>query len=328
MAIAGLRAGTGVAPLQAGVSAWEKWKTAFLQPDGRVLDALQGSASHSEGQAWGLLLAESQGDAAAFQQIETWTRDHLLIRRDALMAWRWIPGKGVPEWQNATEGDLFRAWSLLRAARRFDRPELLAIAAEIAGAILAICTAPDPRNARGRLLLPADRVTAAVHGGLLVNPSYIMPRALSELAEAFDLPELGQVSSDGVDLIRDLARSGPVPDWTVISTQGIEPALDRPHGSGYDALRVPLYLAWSGLLPLSVPPRRGAAVVTRRDSDGTIREESNLSGYRALDAFLHCAATGEARMWPAFDPNQPYYPATLAMLSALAAIESPWACAP
>ena len=74
-------------------AAWDVWKSRFLAGNGRVIDHLQDGVSHSEGQGYGLLLAQAFGDREAFDAIESWTREHLLIRDDALMAWRWSPSE-------------------------------------------------------------------------------------------------------------------------------------------------------------------------------------------------------------------------------------------
>ena len=65
-------------------AAWRDWKAAYLRGDGRVVDEENEGISHSEGQAYGLLLAQAWGDRAAFEQIEDWTRMNLAKRNDTL----------------------------------------------------------------------------------------------------------------------------------------------------------------------------------------------------------------------------------------------------
>ncbi|MDN3711195.1 glycosyl hydrolase family 8 [Paracoccus cavernae] len=136
---------------------WEAWARDFLMPDGRVVDPEQGGISHSEGQAYGLLLAQSFGDAEAFARIEGWTRAHLAIREDSLMAWKWQPDRQAAEatdWRNATDGDLLRAWALLRASRDSGWRGYEESLRSIARDLVALCLAPDPRAPSEHLLLP------------------------------------------------------------------------------------------------------------------------------------------------------------------------------
>ena len=100
---------------------WQAWKDRFLMPDGRVVDTLQDAASHSEGQGYGMVLATYFDDPEAFARMFQWTERHLAVRADALLAWRWLPDalNSVPDRNNASDGDLFYAWALVRAANRF-----------------------------------------------------------------------------------------------------------------------------------------------------------------------------------------------------------------
>ncbi len=75
-----------------------------------VIDDGNDGISHSEGQAYGLLLAQALGDRDAFRRIEGWTQSKLAIRPDGLMAWKW-QADGVADLRNATDGDILRAWA-------------------------------------------------------------------------------------------------------------------------------------------------------------------------------------------------------------------------
>ena len=89
---------------RSGVADGHGWRNRFLAPEGRVVDTNQGGISNSEGQGYGLLLAQ------AFELIVSWTASHLAIRQDALTAWRWDPHAGPDRsGETATDGDLFRA---------------------------------------------------------------------------------------------------------------------------------------------------------------------------------------------------------------------------
>lgn len=312
----------------APASAWEAWRQRFLQADGRVVDEGGGpdgrSTSHSEGQGWGLLLAQAHGDRAAFEAIETWTRRHLLIREDALMAWR--GGDGRPtDWRSATDGDLFRAWALLRAARDSGWGGARRAHA-VAQAIAALCLAPDPRAADEPVLIPGAEWRPE-GGRVPFNPSYVMPRALRELGMHAGLPSLVRAADHGETLLSELAGR-PLPDWVAIGAAGPAPLPGKALVSGYDALRVPLYLSWSGIPdhPAAIRGRRdlldgawpGHAVVGR-SADGQPTAQSNHAGFRSV---ARLAGGGRVAPDGPTIAAQPYYPATLHMLAAVASRES------
>nr|AJD73979.1 putative cellulase [uncultured microorganism] len=321
---------------------WQAWKAGYLQPDGRVVDRLQQNSSHSEGQGYGMVLAVEFDDREAFAAMFDWTERHLALRSDALLAWRYLPdaGERVPDRNNASDGDLFYAWALMRAARRFTDRRYLERATDIAQALAAHCIRPSPEDPARLLLLPA--VQGFVHDRrVTVNPSYLMPLAMNELAAATGVQELAQCARDGEALLARLAQDGLVPDWVAISPDGIAPAHDFSQNAGYEAMRVPLFLLWSGLAthPAITQMQRvyeqtvrpGAAVPTVIEpTSGVVIEGSDDPGYRALAATITCAGRGgEAGSdMPAFDPRQPYYPATLQMFAMIAVNEVVQQCIP
>lgn len=303
-------------------TAWQAWKAAFLAPDGRVVDHLQQAASHSEGQGDGLVLAVHHGDSAAFTAIRDWTCGNLCDRADGLLNWKRRPGATSPEPMNATDGDLFFAWGLMLGADRFDLPQARAQARRIATALAAHCLHPDPR-AHGRLvILPAAegflRGTKAI-----LNPSYIMPRALTDLALLIRDGRLAQAASDGLDLLSELAAASPVPNWAEVDAAGLRPSSEHPAHFGYDALRVALYLIWSGQRDHPAVKRAAdayAAATARMTpvvvatGDAAVLETSTYSGFAALHDLVDGRRSGGAGL----DTAQGYYPATLEMLCRLA----------
>ncbi|SPJ25968.1 putative endoglucanase [Palleronia abyssalis] len=314
--------------------AWEAWKAAFLTGEGRVVDALQEAASHSEGQGWGLVLAVAFDDAEAFARMFAWTERTLAVRQDALLAWRWRPGRGVTDFNNASDGDLFYAWALLRAARRFGVPAYADRARAVAGAIDAILVRESPQG--GLLLRPAaERFSGP--GAETINPSYYMPLALHALAAAFDLSRLARVADDGAAILARIAEAGLVPDWITVTPQGLRLPDTLSGLYGYDALRVPLYLIWSGRFGHPAVARardlfasaRTRGVPVRADLEGKATERSDAAGYRAVATLTRCTGRTVSReSLPPFTADQPYYPATLHLLALVAALETTDACVP
>jgi len=312
---------------------WEAWKSGYLQPEGRVVDRLQRAASHSEGQGYGMLLAAEFGDAEAFQRMLAWTDAHLAVRPDALLAWRWLPDEAVPvpDTNNASDGDLFFAWALVRAARRFNDSRYLDRAAQTAAALVARALMPSPADPSQILFLPA--AFGFVHDDrVVVNPSYLMPLAMREVAAATGATDLALAALHGEALMARLAQDGLVPDWLQVSPAGLAPAEGFSYNAGYEAIRVPLFLIWSGQVShpaVTNMMRAYAATVVPgqptptilEPASGLVLEASPDPGYRAVAGLVTCAGTAGqvGAQIPPFDPAQPYYPATLQMFAMLAA---------
>ncbi|WP_292022703.1 glycosyl hydrolase family 8 [Maritimibacter sp. UBA3975] len=307
---------------------WSDWKARFLEANGRVVDSLQGNASHSEGQGYGLLLAQAFGDRDAFDAIESWTRGHLLIRDDTLMAWRWRPEEADPatadnrDWHTATDGDLFRAWGLLRADTFSGWGDYGAEVRRIAEALAALCLKPDPR-APGEVVLTPGAEALGTPDRVLFNPSYVMPRALRELGAYSGVTELIRAADHGETILAELAATGLVPDWSMITPTGFAQPEGFGTNHGYDAIRVALYLHWSGqkthpALTQKAGVWSGApALPVVLTPEGQVIERSTFPGYHAIADLIACRPVA-----PHPDQGEPYYPATLGLLSRVARRES------
>jgi endoglucanase len=320
---------------------WNAWKERFLMPDGRVVDTLQRAASHSEGQGYGMVLATYFDDAEAFGRMYQWTERNLAVRSDPLLAWRWLPDQvnAVPDRNNASDGDLFYAWALVRAFARFGDRAYLTRAQEIAEALAATCIVAMP-GAEGRtIMLPAQ--FGFVHDThVSINPSYYMPLAMREVAAATGVSVLAICAQQGEALIDQLAQNGLVPDWVDISADGMRASENLSPNTGYEALRVPLFMVWSRI-PRHMAVRRMAAVYARtvqpgvgvptvlEPVSGTVLESSGDAGYQAIAGLITCSEglSGGAQI-PPFTNNQPYYPATLHLFAMIAAFETLPECVP
>jgi len=298
------------------LDAWSAWKAAQLTDGGRVIDDGNNEISHSEGQAYGLLLAQAFGDRDAFRRIEAWTQSKLAIRPDGLMAWKWQTS-GEADLRNATDGDLLRAWALLRATRDSGWREHEGKAAQICRGFIENCLAPDPRVPSELLLKPASHMTAT-DNSVIVNPSYYMSRALIELGEALGYVDLLRTAAHGEQLLRDPAA---MRDWIDVTPSGIQAAKDLSNAFGWDALRIPLYLFWSGRHDhpaLKGASRRFAAatlakhVATVTAPSGQLIVQSDAVGFHAVADL----ALGNPPALPR--PGQGYYADTLALLAQVA----------
>nr|WP_240757019.1 glycosyl hydrolase family 8 [Roseicella aquatilis] len=241
--------GADGAETDAARAAWAAFQARFVAPEGRVVDTGNGGVSHSEGQGWGMLLAVRAEDRRAFERLLAWTRRHLRRPGDNLHAWRYRPG-GVPPVEdpnNATDGDLCIAWALLEAAHRWGREEHAALGAGIGRDLLRLVVR---RVGPTCLLLPGVQGFERPEH-VVVNLSYYVFPAFGALARAVPDPAWARLAADGLMLLR-LARFGPwdlPPDWLQVARRdgALAPAVGWPPRFSYDAVRVPLWLAWAGL---------------------------------------------------------------------------------
>lgn len=234
------------AGLRLDPKAWAAYKARFFLPEGRIADSGNGGVSHSEGQGYGLLLAQAAGDRAAFDALLGWT-ERVLARQDvALFSWRYVPGADdpVPDRNNATDGDLLIAWALMLAARRWGHGAYAARAAEIRGAAAAHLLV---RQAGMSLLLPG--IDGFRHDGrITLNPSYYVWPALDAFAAA-DRNVWAPVEADGLHMLSALrfgAKALPA-DWVEMTADGrTRPDPAYPPRFGFEGVRIPLYLLLSG----------------------------------------------------------------------------------
>ncbi len=304
---------------------WAGYKARFVTADGRVVDNANGDVSHSEGQGYGLLLAAAADDRDGFALIWRWTRDHLRVRPDALFAWKWDPKRqAVADRNTASDGDILIAWALTRAARRFGRPEDAAEARRIATSLMASAVRP---GRTGPVLMPgaAGFGPADQPDGPVVNLSYWIYPALSDFAALWPGQGWEALRHTGLDLLA-ASRFGPrrLPaDWESLAGAEPVPARKFPATFGYDAIRIPLYLAWDGGAPRDASARFADLPGTGDPrvidvSAGSAGAPMAGVGYRTVLALARCAARGETVPPDLMTtPDALYYPETLRLLSLL-----------
>ncbi|ANI79296.1 MULTISPECIES: glycosyl hydrolase family 8 [Sphingobium] len=225
---------------------WLDYKRRFLLPEGRIVDTGNGGVSHSEGQGYGMLLAQAANDATAFDAMARWTRGALMRKDVALHSWRFVPGQANPvaDLNNATDGDLLIAWALLLAGHRWGKADYLQQSADISSAI----TQKLIVSRHGFTLLLPGLEGFAKSDRVVINPSYYVWPAIDALSRQDPRP-WKRVSADGVRIMK-VARFGTnaLPtDWLDIKGEGIvEPAEGRDPVFGFEGIRIPLYCQMSG----------------------------------------------------------------------------------
>ncbi|MDQ7990307.1 MAG: glycosyl hydrolase family 8 [Candidatus Dactylopiibacterium sp.] len=213
----------------------------YVGADGAVRDSGNAGISHTEGQGVGLLFAAEAGDRAGFDRL--WAFTQKLRREDGLFSWKYEGGR-VADPNNASDGDIYIAWGLLHGAKRFGSPRHRDAARAILRAIRQKLLHQAPH---GLVLLPGIQGFAEPGEPVVVNPSYWVFPALSLFAQEDPAPEWDALLRSGREIL-GYARFGKYqlpPDWLALSDP-VVPWEKRPPRFGYDAIRVPLYLAWPG----------------------------------------------------------------------------------
>jgi len=324
---------TGLAPASAlafggslRVEEWRSFAKRFVTPDGRVVDTGNGGVSHSESMGYGLVLAAAADDRDTFGLMRKWLRANLAKRNDGLFAWKWVPGSGVADTNNATDGDLLIALGLLLAAERWGDASARTEGVDLGRAVRRLLVV---EHGGMSLLLPG--VDGFRRGDkVIVNPSYFVLPALIALDAADPKSDWGAVVRSGLVLLAK-ARFGRYqlpPDWVAVDSSG---AVSLPDGFnrrfGYDAVRVPLYLAMGGYrdpyyfrpyvafasrFPDGIP----AVISLPGDVTGQAKASSGMTAVFRLAAAV--AGNDPPGPAPASSDIDDYYSSALTLLTSLA----------
>jgi endoglucanase len=316
-------------------SEWRLFTERFLGPEGRIIDTGNQGISHSEGQGWGLMLAAAANDRDAFERIRSWTRRVLKRPHDQLHSWRFRPGAtpAIDDPNNATDGDLYIAWGLLLGAQRWRQTAWAQEAVAIGHDILRLTL----RRAQGRQVLLPGASGFESPEGMVLNPSYIAIPAFAALARAMPQAPWSAIARDGTAFLRQ-ARFGAwglSPDWVLVPPRHDALRLPArwPPRFSFDAVRVPLLLAWGG--EARHPAVGGAAdfwtdprwqappafvdLVTGEPSDFAASP-----GVRAIISFILSRRSGGriAVTLPSVNESRDYYSSSLTLLVRFACQET------
>ena len=246
--LAAAAAGCGGAATAAGPQqqAAARFLAKYAQPGGRVVRLDQGGDTVSEGQAYGMVLAEVAGNDAAFRRIWGWTHDHLQLR-NGLFAFHANAAGRVVSQQAASDADLLIAWALLR----YHGPSAASMHSagrHVAAAILAheVTTGPG-----GTPILAAGPWATGRPASL--DPSYWSLQALQGIAQATGGQQWRRLAAGTMTLTRQLTGNGRLlpPDWAELTAAGALRPEPAPDGSqpqtqyGLDAQRVVVWFAAS-----------------------------------------------------------------------------------
>jgi hypothetical protein len=273
-----------------------RFLAAYVRPDGRVWRPDQGGDTVSEGQAYGLLLAEAAGRDDLFGRIWHWTQAHLQ-RPDGLFAWHADAAGHILDPEPASDADLLTAWALVRyrgpGAARTNQD-----GRQVAAAILAHEVATGPA---GTLVLTAGPWAAGRPDTL--DPSYWSLPALTGLARLTGNHRWLQIAHGAVTLTAHLTGNGAQlpPDWAEMTPGGA--VYPQTAQYGLDAQRTVVWFA-SSCVPqartlaarwwrrLRLPGRSRALALKL---DGTIlNPDANALPLVAAAAAADAAGAGDA----------------------------------
>ena len=319
--------------LKGAEPAWEAYKTRFISDRGRLIDTGNKMISHSEGQGYAMLLAVASSDRPTFDRLWGWTRANLVVRDDSLLAWRWEPNKrpAVSDMNDAADGDILVAWALTEAAEYWNDDAYRAAARRLAvdvGRKLVLTKTP-----LGMMLLPGVSGFAAEDRrrwpGAQSRPTgSFRPSSVCRWSRRKSIGtasrKAGSIFSKPlVSAAPDCRRNGcPTREGKV------RPADGYAQYFGYNAVRVPLYLAWAGVGErdhyagfVAWAKRTPSTPAIIDVADGRAVQPFGESGYASIGALALCAV--ESKPLPAearaMRTNENYYPVTLHLLALAAA---------
>jgi endo-1,4-beta-D-glucanase Y len=311
---------------------WAAYKAKFITDSGRLLDTGNHMISHSEGQGYAMLLAVASGDRDAFDRLWGWTRANLMVRDDSLIAWRWEPRQrpAVADLNDAADGDILVAWALTEAAEYWSDSAYRAAARRIAvevGRKLILTKTP-----LGAMLLPAVSgfATEDRADGPVLNPSYWVFPAFARLPLVAPEVDWRGLTEGGLNLIKAarFGSAGLPTDWVSEQNGVVHPAEGFAQYFGYNAIRVPLYLAWAGIgdrehyagFVALAQRQHGASAIVDVAGGGDVQPLGE-TGYAAIGALALCATESQpisGDVWT-LRIEENYYPVTLRLLVLAAA---------
>ena len=220
-----------------------------MTESGRVVDTANGMVSHTEGQGYGLLLAVAANDRPTFERIWGWTRANLAVRNDELFAWRWEPDHrpAVADLNDAADGDILIAWALAEAADAWSEDAYRVagrrIAVDVGRRLILWKSAAAPCCCRQRR---ASRWRTGRTARSSTCPITCFPHSPGPVGRAG--VRLGRSWSQRAAPHRGepLRRANLPVEWMSLTGGKPHPAEGFAGEFAYNAIRIPLYFAWSG----------------------------------------------------------------------------------
>jgi endoglucanase len=234
----------------AGVcDAWSLFKQRFIQQDGRVIDRMNQDFTHSEAIGYTLFFALSYDDRETFEKVHEWMSNNLKKNEFGLYGWKWGKAESdkwhMLDMNNATDGDMWIASSLLMAYEKYGKAEYLEDALVLLEAVRnnLIFIAEDGMS----YLLPAKSgfINEQV---LTINPSYLILHLFQQFARYENKSVWLKLYNDS-KIVLQKSRFGCFqihPDWVEVDVKsGVFNLKSEEPFFSYDAVRVPLFISYA-----------------------------------------------------------------------------------
>jgi endoglucanase len=222
-------------------TAAQRFLSTYVDADGAVLRKDEHGDVVSEGQAYGMLIAELAGRQDLARTIWTWTKRHLQ-RPDGLLSWNADADGTVRDDASASDADILAAYALLR----YEGPQAASLHQDgrrVAGAVLDHESAQTPRGP-----VPLGGPWAVGDQRPKVDPSYWMPGVYTALARMTGDQRWTQAATATVALVDKASGSGKdlPPDWALLDDDGYTPIGSAGNRAQYgaDAQRLPLWFGY------------------------------------------------------------------------------------
>lgn len=226
---------------------WGIFKKNFISSQGRVIDRFNSDVTHTESTGYGMFFAVTYGDKKTFDLIRTWLHNNIKKNEKNLYGWKW--GKrsdgtwGMLDMNNATDGDMWIAYSLLLAYEKWNDVGYMQEAKQL---IQAIKENTIIKINGKHLLLPAY-FGFVKEDYVKLNPSYVIP-FIFEKFRIYDHDKIwDSLILDSIDFFQmsALGNLRMHPDWIKFDiNEDRYTYFGNESIFGFDAIRVPLFLGY------------------------------------------------------------------------------------
>lgn len=270
-----------------------------------------------------MLMAVANDDKTTFDKLWQWTNSTLKNKSNGLFYWRYNPVEPDPvaDKNNATDGDVMIAWALLKADTRWHDARYSTASDAITKALVAHNVI---RYAGYRVMLPGVQ-GFNLNSEVVLNPSYFVFPAWQAFAERSHLQVWRELIQDGQRLLGKMGsgKANLPTDWVSLEAGGrLAPAKAWPPRMSYDAIRIPMYVAWADKQsPLLTPWKTWFEQFPREKTPAWVNVTTNEYAPYMMEGGLLAVrdlTMGQPPGEPEIAAKDDYYSASLKMLVWLA----------